>query len=177
MNYLNNIKQQKLNSLEFCCYLFQLPSRFIWPFSLENILFHANKERCRSACASAQSDQHLYYLPVREWFHLSSSYIRPFSLQNSLLHANNERCRSAWAQADQHLYYLPARKWFQIWRFLKFSFQKSILSPFDLVMQQTGTIWTFIEEGHIRIVPSTFGQNQGFQEPINRKVGVQILKK
>ena len=27
-------------------------------------------------------------------------------------------------------------------------------------MQWTGTIWTFIKEGHIRIIPAKFGKNQ-----------------
>ena len=43
--------------------------------------------------------------------------------------------------------------------FLKFSSSKSIFSLCDLDMQWTGTIRTILKEGHIRIIPTKFGQN------------------
>ena len=42
--------------------------------------------------------------------------------------------------------------------FFMFSFRKSIFS--DLAIQWTGTIGTIIEESHIMIIPTKFGQNQ-----------------
>ena len=36
---------------------------------------------------------------------------------------------------------------------------KSIFSLCDLDMQWTGTIWTIIKEGHIRIIHAKFGKN------------------
>ena len=53
----------------------------------------------------------------------------------------------------------PYALWFQSRRFLKFSSWKSIFSLCDLDMQWTGTIWTILKEGHIRIIPIKFGQN------------------
>ena len=49
--------------------------------------------------------------------------------------------------------------WLQRRRFLKFSSWKSIFSLCDLVMLWTRTIWTIFKEGHIRIIPTKFGQN------------------
>ena len=43
--------------------------------------------------------------------------------------------------------------------FLKFSSWKSLFSLCDLDMQWTRTTWTILKEGHIRFIPTKFGQN------------------
>ena len=36
---------------------------------------------------------------------------------------------------------------------------KIYFNPCDLAKQWTGTIWTILKEGHIRIIPTKLGQN------------------
>ena len=67
-------------SINSSCGIISVTSNIIWARSCENVFYAiCDQQRCRSACASAQSDQHLYCSLLRQ-YDMYTCYIQSFMI-------------------------------------------------------------------------------------------------